>query len=70
MFSELGIYFIGPIDGHELNKVLNTLEYIKDIEKPILLNVLTKKGKGMVSLDMKNRAYHDDAVKFLSIIHI
>ena len=67
LFDELGFRYFGPIDGHDLNMVINTLENIKDIEKPILLHVLTKKGKGMVSLDMKNRAYHDDAVKFHAV---
>ena len=43
------------------------LENIKDIQNPVLLHVLTKKGKGMVSLDMKNGDYHDDAVKFHAV---
>ena len=67
LFDELGFRYFGPIDGHDLNMVINTLENIKDIEKPILLHILTKKGKGMVSLDMGNRSYHDDAVKFHAV---
>jgi len=67
LFDELGFRYFGPIDGHDLNMVINTLENIKDIQNPILLHILTKKGKGMVSLDMENRLYHDDAVKFHAV---
>ena len=67
LFDELGFRYFGPIDGHDLNMVINTLENIKDIQNPVLLHVLTKKGKGMVSLDMENREYHDDAVKFHAV---
>lgn len=67
LFDELGFRYFGPIDGHDLNMVIDTLENIKDIQNPVLLHVLTKKGKGMVSLDMENREYHDDAVKFHAV---
>ena len=67
LFDELGFRYFGPIDGHDLNEVVNTLNNIKDIQNPILLHILTKKGKGMVSLDMENREYHDDAVKFHAV---
>ena len=50
-----------------LNEVVNTLNNIKDIQNPVLLHILTKKGKGMVSLDTENREYHDDAVKFHAV---
>ena len=67
LFDELGFRYFGPIDGHDLNEVVNTLNNIKDIQNPVLLHILTKKGKGMVSLDMENREYHDDAVKFHAV---
>ncbi len=67
LFDELGFRYFGPIDGHDLNEVINTLNNIKDIKNPVLLHILTKKGKGMVSLDMENREYHDDAVKFHAV---
>ena len=69
LFDELGFRYFGPIDGHDLDEIVHTLQNIKDIKRPVLLHVLTKKGKGMVSMNMKNREYHDDAVK-LSLIHI
>ena len=67
LFDELGFRYFGPVDGHNLKEVISTLENIKDIQNPVLLHVLTKKGKGMVSLDMENREYHDDAVKFHAV---
>ena len=67
LFDELGFRYFGPIDGHDIDMLINTLDNIKDIQNPVLLHVLTKKGKGMVSLDMDNREYHDDAVKFHAV---
>ena len=67
LFDELGFRYFGPIDGHDLDMVVNTLDNIKDIQNPVLLHILTKKGKGMVSLNMNNREYHEDAVKFHAV---
>ncbi len=67
LFDELGFRYFGPIDGHDLDMVINTLNNIKDIQNPVILHILTKKGKGMVSLNMKNREYYDDALKFHAV---
>ena len=67
LFDELGFRYFGPIDGHDLDELLHTLENIKDIRNPVLLHVLTKKGKGMVSMNVENREYHDDAVKYHAV---
>ena len=67
LFDELGFRYFGPIDGHDLDEVIHTLENIKDIQNPVILHVLTKKGKGLVSMNVKNRTYHDDAVKFHAV---
>ena len=67
LFDELGFRYFGPINGHDLNEVIHTLNNIKDIQNPVLLHILTKKGKGMVSLNMENREYHNDAVKFHAV---
>ena len=47
LFEEMGFRYFGPIDGHDLDEVIKTLEMIKDLDRPVLLHVLTKKGKGM-----------------------
>src|SRR4051794_22809012 len=46
IFEEMGLRYLGPIDGHDLPMVLNCLEFAKNYEQPIVLHVLTKKGKG------------------------
>ena len=46
IFEELGLRYLGPIDGHDLPLLMNSLEYAKQCEQPVVLHVLTKKGKG------------------------
>ncbi len=46
IFEELGVKYLGPIDGHNLPLLISTLEYAKSVDFPIVLHVLTKKGKG------------------------
>jgi 1-deoxy-D-xylulose-5-phosphate synthase len=46
IFEELGIRYIGPLDGHNLPLMIKSLEYAKGCEHPVVLHVLTKKGKG------------------------
>ena len=46
LFEELGFYYIGPIDGHDLKTVIATLKNMKDLEGPRFLHVVTQKGKG------------------------
>ncbi len=45
-FEELGFEYLGPIDGHNIELLISTLRKIKDIKGPVLLHVITKKGKG------------------------
>ena len=65
LFEELGFRYIGPIDGHNLNDLVDTFEKIKDVRSPMLLHVLTKKGKGMANTD--EAKYHSDAVKYHAV---
>ena len=57
LFEEMGFRYFGPIDGHDLDELLITLDTIKDIDRPVLLHVITKKGKGMSVAE-------DDPVKY------
>lgn len=45
-FEELGFTYLGPIDGHDFNDLERNLQYAKKVEGPVLLHVITKKGKG------------------------
>jgi 1-deoxy-D-xylulose-5-phosphate synthase len=46
IFEEMGLRYVGPIDGHDVPLLINVLEYAKTCEQPVVLHVLTKKGKG------------------------
>jgi 1-deoxy-D-xylulose-5-phosphate synthase len=46
IFEEMGLRYLGPIDGHDLPVLINCLEFAKNCDVPIVLHVLTKKGKG------------------------
>lgn len=67
LFEELGFRYFGPLDGHNLKELVRTLKSLKNLKTPALLHILTKKGKGMVSMNNENREYYDDAVKFHAV---
>jgi 1-deoxy-D-xylulose-5-phosphate synthase len=46
IFEEMGVRYLGPIDGHNLPLLITTLEFAKTCDKPIVIHVLTQKGKG------------------------
>jgi 1-deoxy-D-xylulose-5-phosphate synthase len=46
IFEELGLRYYGPIDGHDIPLLTRTFEFLKDQDEPVLLHILTKKGKG------------------------
>src|SRR5215471_1947773 len=46
IFEEMGLRYLGPIDGHDLPLLISTLEFAKTCDNPIVIHVLTKKGKG------------------------
>ena len=45
-FEEMGFKYLGPIDGHDFEALEKTLEYAKKVKDPVLVHVITKKGKG------------------------
>ncbi|MCF6282828.1 MAG: 1-deoxy-D-xylulose-5-phosphate synthase [Candidatus Polarisedimenticolaceae bacterium] len=58
LFEELGISYIGPIDGHDLPTLLKTMRNMHNIKGPRLLHVVTKKGKGYEPAESDPCAYH------------
>lgn len=58
LFEELGFQYFGPIDGHRVDHLLTTFDNIKDLQGPILLHVVTKKGKGYGPAESDPAAYH------------
>jgi 1-deoxy-D-xylulose-5-phosphate synthase len=60
LFEELGFYYLGPIDGHNLDHLLPILRNVREAEEqgPILLHVITKKGKGYAPAENSADKYH------------
>jgi 1-deoxy-D-xylulose-5-phosphate synthase len=59
LFEELGFYYVGPIDGHNLDHLIPVLENVRDSEHgPILVHVVTKKGKGYGPAEAAADKYH------------
>ncbi len=58
LFEELGFNYIGPIDGHDIDMLVSTLENLKAITGPRFLHIVTKKGKGYAPAEKDPLAYH------------
>src|SRR5712675_1819788 len=64
LFEELGFYYVGPIDGHNLDHLLPVLKNVRDAKQgPILVHVVTQKGKGYAPAEKSADKYHG-VVKF------
>jgi 1-deoxy-D-xylulose-5-phosphate synthase len=58
LFEELGMKYIGPIDGHRLDYLIETFQNVKKLRGPILIHVITKKGKGYPPAEANPAQYH------------
>jgi len=58
LFEEFGFNYIGPIDGHDLNVLLDTLSNIRQLEGPQFLHIVTRKGKGYAHAEEDCTLYH------------
>jgi len=64
LFEELGFYYVGPIDGHNLDQLIPVLENVRDnADGPVLIHVVTQKGKGYAPAEAAADKYHG-VVKF------
>ncbi|MBL0916474.1 MAG: 1-deoxy-D-xylulose-5-phosphate synthase, partial [Sphingopyxis sp.] len=64
LFEELGFYYVGPIDGHNLDHLIPVLENVRDSDHgPVLIHAVTKKGKGYAPAEASDDKYHG-VVKF------
>lgn len=57
-FDSIGIKYIGPIDGHDIHQLLESLNYAKMLKGPVLLHVITKKGRGYRFAENQPDKYH------------
>ena len=58
LFSEMGLTYLGPVDGHNLEQLDNAIRLAKDLEKPVIVHVLTIKGKGCPYAEAHPDKYH------------
>ncbi len=58
LFEELGFNYVGPIDGHNIKALIETFESIKTSNRPVLVHVVTKKGKGYAYSEEDPCTYH------------
>lgn len=66
LFEEMGFRYIGPIDGHRLDHLLTTFENVKELEGPLLVHLITKKGKGYAPAEGDPAGFHGTAAFDLS----
>jgi len=58
LFEALGFDYYGPIDGHDIRELVKTLRNLRDLDHPVLLHVLTVKGKGYAPAEESPEGYH------------
>jgi 1-deoxy-D-xylulose-5-phosphate synthase len=58
LFEELGFRYFGPIDGHDLNKLCDTLQFVRGMTGPRLIHVMTQKGKGFSYAEANQEKWH------------
>ncbi len=69
LFEELGFYYVGPIDGHNLEHLLPVLRNVRDSEDgPILIHVVTEKGKGYEPAENSSDKYHAVSPRFNVVV--
>lgn len=58
LFEEMGFRYFGPVNGNDINEMIEVLESVKDVKGPVMLHVVTKKGKGYKPAEEKPTQYH------------
>jgi 1-deoxy-D-xylulose-5-phosphate synthase len=58
LFEELGFKYVGPIDGHNIEHLIETFRNVKEWHRPILIHVITKKGKGYEPAELEPSSFH------------
>lgn len=58
LFEELGFTYFGPVDGHNIGELLNVLNRAKSLDEPVLIHVITRKGKGYKNAENAPGKFH------------
>ena len=58
MFDDMGFYYIGPVDGHNIPELERMLRWARDLRQPVILHVVTQKGRGISYTEAAPEKYH------------
>lgn len=58
MFDDLGFYYLGPVDGHDIQALESAISWARDMRVPVLVHVLTQKGRGYPFAELHPEKYH------------
>ena len=58
VFDDLGFYYLGPVDGHDLTGLISALAWARELRRPVLLHVITQKGRGYPMAELHPEKYH------------
>ena len=58
IFEEMGFQYLGPVDGHDVQKLTFLLKQAREMQEPVLLHVITKKGKGYIPAEVMPSTFH------------
>ena len=58
MFEDMGFAYLGPVDGHDLTQLTSTLEWAKEMKRPVLVHVRTQKGRGYAPAEREPWRFH------------
>lgn len=58
IFEELGFRYLGPVDGHDIHTMIDTFDVVREFERPVLVHVITEKGRGYHLAENAPEKYH------------
>jgi 1-deoxy-D-xylulose-5-phosphate synthase len=58
IFEEFGLKYYGPVDGHNIATLVRTFQFLKTLDRPVLLHVITQKGRGFEPAEEKQKKFH------------
>jgi len=58
IFDEMGFHYLGPVDGHDISQLEAVIGWAKELKSPVLVHVITQKGKGYSYAEREPEAYH------------
>ncbi len=58
LFEEFGLKYYGPVDGHDIGELIRTFQFLKTVDRPVVLHALTQKGRGFEPAEEKQKKFH------------